>query len=77
MVPIPFEEILDMNTKKTRVRKVNINSIQYRIAREYMIRVEDDAFFKHADLGKMALDICFAPEKFVKGFEELIFRISR
>lgn len=42
--PIPFVDILDMKTKKTKVRMVNIHSVQYQIAREYMV------FLKKADL---------------------------
>ncbi|NOZ19975.1 MAG: 6-phosphofructokinase [Planctomycetes bacterium] len=42
LVPIPFTDILDPKTGKTTVRRVNINSDQYRLARSYMIRVEEE-----------------------------------
>jgi 6-phosphofructokinase 1 len=35
-----WDELLDPHTKKTRVRLVDINTPSYRIAREYMIRLE-------------------------------------
>ena len=39
-VPMRFEDIKDPATGKTMVRKVNIESIQYRIARGLMMRLE-------------------------------------
>ena len=72
IVPIPFDGILDKNTKKTQVRMVNINSIQYRIAREYMIRLEKKDFDSTADLKRMALAVNLSPEEFVKRFQCLV-----
>lgn len=72
IVPIPFEQILDMKTKKTQVRMVNINSIQYRIAREYMIRLEKKDFAEQVDLKKMALAVHADPDNFIKRFEYLL-----
>lgn len=72
IVPIPFEGILDMRTKKTQVRMVNVNSVQYRIAREFMIRLEKDDLYSQADLKKMALTINVDPDDFVKRFAYLL-----
>lgn len=72
IVPIPFDGILDKNTKKTQVRMVNVNSIQYRIAREYMIRLEKKDFDSTADLKRMALAVNLSPEEFVKRFQCLV-----
>ena len=41
-VPMRFEDIKDPATGKTRVRRVNIESIQYRIARGLMMRLEKE-----------------------------------
>ena len=41
-VPMRFEDIKDQATGKTRVRKVNIKSVQYRIARGSMMRMEKE-----------------------------------
>lgn len=41
-VPMRFEDIKDPATGKTRVRKVNIHSVQYRIARGSMMRIEKE-----------------------------------
>ena len=72
IVPIPFEQILDMKTKKTQVRMVNIHSNQYRIAREYMIRLEKGESATQLDLKKMALAIHADPEAFVNRFGYLL-----
>ena len=39
-VPMKFEDIRDPETNKTYVRRVNINSVQYKIARGNMVRLE-------------------------------------
>jgi len=71
IVPIPFDEILDPVTKKTQVRMVNVNSIQYRIARQYMIRIEKEDFESTIDLEKMALVSNVTPAEFSKRFQYL------
>ena len=72
IIPIPFEQILDMKTKKTQVRMVNVNSIQYRIAREFMIRLENSDFSEENDLKKMALAVHANPDVFSKQFNYLL-----
>ncbi|HWR38775.1 MAG TPA: diphosphate--fructose-6-phosphate 1-phosphotransferase [Patescibacteria group bacterium] len=69
IVPLPFNEILDSRTGKTQVRMVNVNSIQYRIAREYMIRLEADDFLSPVNLAKLAAICNLAPEEFRHRFE--------
>ena len=39
-IPMRFEEIRDPETGKTKVRKVNIESVHYQIARGFMVRLE-------------------------------------
>jgi ATP-dependent phosphofructokinase / diphosphate-dependent phosphofructokinase len=43
-VPIPFAQLLDPQTGRTRVRMVDIKSTRYAIARRYMIRLRRDDF---------------------------------
>jgi 6-phosphofructokinase 1 len=40
MVPLPFGSFSDPQTGRVRVRQVNVESSSYRVAREYMIRLE-------------------------------------
>ena len=53
-VPIPFSEMIDSQTGRTRVRLVNINSTRYAIARRYMIRLRRDDFEDPHELAKFA-----------------------
>jgi len=41
-VPLYFEDLKDPKTGKTRVRRVQINSINYKIARGFMLRLEQE-----------------------------------
>ncbi|MDD4601915.1 MAG: 6-phosphofructokinase, partial [Negativicutes bacterium] len=70
IVPLAFDSILDADTGRTQVRMVNINSIQYRIARQYMIRVEKQDFHSNG-LKRMALLARLPPDEFVKKFKYL------
>ena len=54
MVPIPFTEIREPGTGRTRVRMVNVESNGYRVAREYMIRLEPEDFEDPAWVEKLA-----------------------
>src|SRR5437763_12480876 len=62
MVPIPFAELREPGTGRTRVRMVNVESEGYRVARGYMIRLEPedlaDPFWvaKLAAAGQMTAD---------------------
>ncbi len=39
---MPFTELTDDETRRTRIRRVDINSEYYRVARKYMIRLEPE-----------------------------------
>src|ERR1700704_2890206 len=41
-VPVPFAEMLDSETGRTRLRLVDVDSARYAIARRYMIRLRQD-----------------------------------
>src|SRR5262245_27162704 len=70
--PIPFEQMMDPATGKTRVRMVNILSDRYRIARRYMLRLRRDDFTSPEALAGFA-EICKLPvEEFRKQFEYLV-----
>ena len=55
MVPIAFTDIREPGTGRTRVRMVNTESEGYRVAREYMIRLEPSDFADEAFVEKLAL----------------------
>lgn len=54
LVPMSFESIQDPSTGKTRIRLVNTRSEGYRVAREYMIRLDQRDFTDMAWVEKMA-----------------------
>ena len=53
-VPVPFSEMIDGETGRTRVRLVDIASTRYAIARRYMIRLRRDDFEDPHELAKLA-----------------------
>jgi 6-phosphofructokinase len=73
-VPIPFSQMLDPNTGRTKVRMVDIHSTRYAIARRYMIRLRRDDFEDPATLAKFG-QVCnpkLSVEDFRKQFSYLI-----
>ncbi len=54
LVPISFDELRDAATGKTRVRLVNVDSEGFRVAREYMIRLQSADFEDAAWVEKLA-----------------------
>ncbi|MEK6678681.1 MAG: diphosphate--fructose-6-phosphate 1-phosphotransferase [Nitrospirota bacterium] len=71
LTPIPFKDMIDPKTGKTRIRLVDIKSESYAIAKKYMIRLEkedlEDKNIKSlAEAGKMTV------EEFKKRFSYLV-----
>lgn len=71
-VPIPFAQILDAKTGKTAVRMVNIDSAQYQIARQYMIRLEPEDFHPGIKLEQMAMSVNLSVADFCKEFKHVV-----
>ena len=44
MVPLPFDSFTDADTGRPQTRLVNLESGSYRVAKEYMIRLEREDF---------------------------------
>src|SRR5437867_2938820 len=64
MVPLPFGSFTDPATGRPRVREVNIHSGSYRVAIEYMIRLEREDLDDPAKLGPIAAAARMSPEEF-------------
>jgi 6-phosphofructokinase 1 len=71
-VPIPFAQMLDPQTGRTRVRMVDIHSTRYAIARRYMIRLRRDDFDDLNTVKKFADTAKLTPEEFRKQFSYLV-----
>ncbi len=65
--PIPFVEMVDYATGKTRIRKVDIHTETYEVARKYMIRLEKEDFTAER-LEKLAAIAKMKPEEFKARF---------
>ena len=76
MVPIPFADIREPGTGRTRVRMVNVESEGYRVAREYMIRLEPKDFEDASWLDKLAAAGNLTPDEFRDKFGYLSGRIT-
>ncbi|MGH9331501.1 MAG: hypothetical protein ACRD09_13755, partial [Vicinamibacterales bacterium] len=71
-VPIPFEQMMDAETGRTRLRLVDVASTRYAIARRYMIRLRRDDFEDPHELAKLAATADMSLEGFRREFEYLI-----
>ena len=71
-VPIPFEQLLDPKTGRTKVRLVDIHSTRYAIARRYMIRLRKDDFNDPHELAKFAATAGMSLDEFREEFEYLV-----
>jgi 6-phosphofructokinase 1 len=72
MRAIPFDELLDPKTGKMAVRMVDIHTESYRVAREYMIRLEREDFDRPELIQKMAEYAKMTPDEFRKRFGYLV-----
>jgi 6-phosphofructokinase len=72
--PIPFQDIMNPDTGRMRVRMVDIDSDRYRIAYAYMLRLKRADFDDPATLAKLAEAANMAPEGFRAQFAHLIER---
>ena len=68
MVPLPFEKMLNPETKRMQMRKVNVDGEAYECACHYMIRLERDDFEDPAQLRKLAASVSMRPEQFRQRF---------
>src|SRR5207245_3667682 len=64
MVPLPFDALTDPATGKTRVRQVDLSSNSYRVAKEYMIRLESEDLDDPAKLAQIAVAANVMPDEF-------------
>lgn len=71
-VPVPFSQMLDPNTGRTRVRMVDIHTTRYAIARRYMLRLRRDDFDDPHELARFAATAHLTLEEFREQFEYLV-----
>jgi ATP-dependent phosphofructokinase / diphosphate-dependent phosphofructokinase len=71
LVPIPFDDLREPETGKTKIRLVNVNSEAFRVARAYMIRLEADDFAHAEWVDRLAAAAQLTPGDFRQRFEYL------
>jgi len=67
--PLKFADMLDPQTGKAKIRLVDISSEYYRIARQYMTRLESTDFDNDKTVNAMATAIHTTPEEFRNTFK--------
>ena len=70
--PIPFKEMLDPVTGRARVRMVDTGSQSYQIARQYMIRLDEEDLKDPERLGRHAALVHLSPEAFTQRFAPVV-----
>jgi 6-phosphofructokinase 1 len=72
MIPLPFDKMLNPQTGRMQVRKVNVDGEAYECACHYMIRLERSDFEDPAELARLAASVSMAPEQFRGRFGYLV-----
>jgi 6-phosphofructokinase 1 len=70
--PLPFSDLLDPRTGRTRVRMVDVESEQYQIARRYMVRVRAEDLDDEPMLERLAVAAHLTPVEFRQRFGYLV-----
>jgi len=76
LVPVPFDDMIDPETNRTRVRVVDLESYTYKVARAYMIRPEPADFESPTTLAALAKEAKMTPLQFRERYEEAVGRAS-
>jgi 6-phosphofructokinase 1 len=70
-VPIPFAEMMDPVTGRTRVRTVEVASLRYKVARQFMTRLER-ADFEPEPLAALGQAATLDPQAFARRFAYVV-----
>lgn len=69
--PVPFEDLIDRGSGRTRVRMVDVRSDRYRIARGYMIRLRREDFEDAHQLAHLSALVGLTMDEFRERYEHL------
>jgi len=73
VVPLALDEIRDPQTGRVRIRRVDVTTESYEVARSYMIRLERGDF-EDARLERLASETNLSPARFRESFERTVMR---
>lgn len=71
LVPLKFEDMINPATQRMRPRVVDVDSVTYECAREYMTRLEKSDFSPEK-IGHLAESVKLSPDQFRQRFEHLV-----
>ena len=69
---VPFEDFRDPITQRTRVRRVDIHSESYHVARDYMIRLEREDLADPDMKRRLAMAAKMEPDEFERRFARVV-----
>jgi len=72
LVAVPFDELIDPATKRTRIRVVDLSSYTYRVARAYMIRLEKSDFQSPQMLSSLAREAKMSENDFRRRYQPMV-----
>ena len=72
LMPLPFGSFQDPETGRPRIRVVNVTTESYRVAREYMIRLEREDFEDPEKLSALANTAQMTPNDFRERYEYVV-----
>lgn len=72
LVPMSFSDMIDPETKRTKIRQIDLNSYSYTVARAYMIRLEKEDFESPTMLASLASEAHLSPHAFREKFEQVV-----
>jgi 6-phosphofructokinase 1 len=70
--PLPFEQMINPETKRMTTRKVNVHGEGYACARRYMLRLNQRDFAEPERLARLAQTARMTPEQFTRRFGYLV-----
>jgi 6-phosphofructokinase len=71
VTPLSLEELLDPTTGRIRTRDVDLTTEAYRVARDYMVRLEPPDFSDPQRLDLLAAQTNLSPDEFRRAFERV------
>ncbi len=72
LVPLRFQDMIVPATKRMQTRDVDVNSVTYECARQYMTRLEKEDFTSPDRLAMLATAVKLTPDEFRGRFEPLV-----
>ncbi len=71
LVPVSFQDMVDPATNRTRIRRVDLNSYTYSVARAYMIRLERADIECPEMLAALAAEAKMTPDQFRERYQHV------